>query len=110
MAREAVGDPFEALGHAHRREIVEMLRSGDRSVQELADAMPISRPAVSRHLKLLKQAGLVTDRAEGTRRLYRLDDEGLEEVRGYLERVWGEAAARYRMAASNITPRRPTRR
>lgn len=110
MARGAVGDPFEALGDPHRRELVEMLRAGDRSVQELADAMPISRPAVSRHLKLLKQAGLVIDRAEGTRRLYRLDDEGLEEVRVYLERVWGEAAARFRMAASSTTPRRPTRR
>ncbi|HVF07575.1 MAG TPA: metalloregulator ArsR/SmtB family transcription factor [Actinomycetota bacterium] len=110
MARAPAGDPFDALGDPHRREIVEMLRAGDRSVQELADAMPISRPAVSRHLKLLKQAGLVSDRAEGTRRLYRLDDEGLEEVRVYLERVWGEAAARFRMAASSTTPRRPTRR
>lgn len=110
MARAAAGDPFDALGDPHRREIVEMLRAGDRSVQELADAMPISRPAVSRHLKLLKQAGLVTVRAEGTRRLYSLDGEGVEEVRDYLERVWGEAASRFRIAASNTTPRRPSRR
>ncbi len=95
------GDAFEALGDPHRRAIVELLREGDRSVQELADALPISRPAVSRHLRLLKQAGLVTDRAEGTRRLYRLHDEGIEAVREYLERVWGEAAGRFTMAAEN---------
>ena len=95
------GDPFDALGDPHRRAIVEQLRGGDRSVQELADELPISRPAVSRHLRLLKQAGLVTDRAEGTRRLYRLHDEGVEAVRAYLERVWGEAAARFTIAAEN---------
>ena len=70
-------------------------------MRELADALPISRPAVSRHLKLLKDAGLVVDRAEGTRRLYRLHDEGIEAVRSYLEQVWGEAATRYRMMADN---------
>ncbi len=70
-------------------------------MRELADALPISRPAVSRHLKLLKDAGLVVDRAEGTRRLYRLHDEGIEAVRSYLEQVWGEAAARYRMMADS---------
>ncbi len=94
-------EAFEALGDPNRRAIVELLRGGDRSVQELADALPISRPAVSRHLRLLKQAGLVTDRAEGTRRLYRLHDEGIEAVRAYLEQVWGETAARFRMAAEN---------
>ncbi len=99
------GDPFDALGDPNRRAIVEQLRSGDRSVQELADALPISRPAVSRHLRLLKQAGLVTDRAEGTRRLYRLQDDGIAAVREYLEAVWGEAAARFRLAADN-TPER----
>lgn len=72
---------------------------------ELAEQLPISRPAVSRHLRLLKEAGLVTDRAKGTRRLYRLHDEGIEAVRGYLEGVWGDAAARFRLAAEN-TPRR----
>jgi len=95
------GDPFDALGDPHRRAIVEQLRHGDRSVRELADALPISRPAVSRHLKLLKRAGLVTDRAEGTRWLYRLHDEGVEAVRAYLEGVWGEAAARFTVAAEN---------
>ncbi len=95
------GEAFEALGDPNRRAIIELLRTGDRSVQELADALPISRPAVSRHLRLLKEAGLVTDRAEGTRRLYRLHDEGIEAVRDYLEQVWGETAARFRIAAEN---------
>jgi DNA-binding transcriptional ArsR family regulator len=99
------GDPFDALGDPNRRAIVEQLRAGDRSVQQLADALPISRPAVSRHLRLLKQAGLVTDRAEGTRRLYRLHDDGIEAVRAYLETVWGDAAARFRLAADNTRDR-----
>ena len=94
-------NPFEALGDPNRRAIVELLRDGDRSVQELADALPISRPAVSRHLRLLKDAGLVSHRAEGTRRLYRLHDEGIEAVRLYLEDVWGDAAARFTIAAEN---------
>jgi DNA-binding transcriptional ArsR family regulator len=90
-------DPFEALGDANRRAIVELLGGGDKSVQELADALPISRPAVSRHLRLLKEAGLVADRPEGTRRLYRLHDEGLGAVRAYLTQVWGDAATRLRL-------------
>jgi DNA-binding transcriptional ArsR family regulator len=93
MAFETLdGDPFDALGDPHRRAILEALRDGDRSVQQLADTLPISRPAVSRHLRLLKQAGLVTDRAEGARRLYRLHDEGIAAVREYLEVVWGAVA------------------
>ena len=103
MTFEALpGDPFDALGDQHRRAIVELLRDGDRSVRELADDLPISRPAVSRHLRLLKRAGLVTDRAEGTRRLYRLHDEGIAAVQAYLEQVWGDAAARFRLAAQNL--------
>jgi DNA-binding transcriptional ArsR family regulator len=98
-------DPFEALGDAHRRTILELLRDGDRSVRELADELPISRPAVSRHLRVLKEAGLVRDRAEGTRRLYRLEDRGAEAVASYLREVWGEAIARYRLVAENTRPR-----
>jgi DNA-binding transcriptional ArsR family regulator len=97
----AARDPFDALGDANRRAIVRLLAAGDRSVRELADQLPISRPAVSRHLRLLKQAGLVVDRPEGTRRLYRLHDEGLVAVREYLEQVWGDAARRFRLAAEN---------
>src|SRR3954469_12846554 len=95
------GDPFDALGDPNRRAIVEQLRAGDRSVREPADALPITRPAVSRPLRLLKEAGLVTDRAEATRRRYRLHDAGIEAVRAYREQVWGDAAARFRIAAEN---------
>jgi len=94
-------DPFAALGDPHRRAIVERLANGEKSVQELADSLPISRPAVSRHLRLLKEAGLVSDRPDGVRRLYTLDDAGIAEVRAYMEQVWGEAAARFRLAAEN---------
>jgi DNA-binding transcriptional ArsR family regulator len=100
------GDPFEALGDPNRRAIVELLGAGDRSVQELADALPISRPAVSRHLRLLKQAGLVVEEPRGTRRVYRLHDDGVEAVRAYLERVWGEAAGRFRLVSDNTAPDR----
>lgn len=96
-----IGDPFDALGDPNRRAIVELLGAGGRSVQELADVLPISRPAVSRHLRLLKQAGLVTETPIGTRRIYQLHDQGVHAVRAYVERVWGEAAARYRLLAEN---------
>ena len=103
------GDPFEALGDPNRRAIVELLGAGGRSVQELADALPISRPAVSRHLRLLKRAGLVLEEPVGTRRIYRLHHEGIEAVRAYLEQVWGHAAARFALVASN-TKQKPRRR
>ena len=70
-------------------------------MQELADALPISRPAVSRHLRLLKQAGLVVEQPRGTRRIYQLHDEGVTALRAYVERVWGDAAARFQLVASN---------
>lgn len=94
-------DPFEALGDPNRRAIVELLGAGELSVQELADRLPISRPAVSRHLRLLREAGLVVERPRGTRRIYQLHDEGIASVQAYLERVWGEAAGRFRLLASN---------
>jgi DNA-binding transcriptional ArsR family regulator len=98
---EPAGDPFEALGDANRREIVEMLRGGGRSVREIADALPISRPAVSRHLRLLKEAGLVTEQPQGTRRIYRLDDQGIEALENYITQVWGDTVMRFRMMAEN---------
>ncbi|MBA2718298.1 MAG: winged helix-turn-helix transcriptional regulator [Chloroflexi bacterium] len=101
------GDPFEALGDPNRRAIVELLGADGatgRSVGELAGALPISRPAVSRHLRLLKDAGLVVEEARGTRRIYRLHDEGLDAVRAYLDRVWGDAATRFRLMAENTRP------
>jgi DNA-binding transcriptional ArsR family regulator len=102
------GDPFDALGDPNRRAIVELLGSGGRSVQELANELPISRPAVSRHLRLLKRAGLVREEPVGTRRIYRLHDEGIEAVRTYLQEVWGEAATRFSLVAANTAgARRP---
>ena len=95
------GDPFDALGDANRRTILRLLSDGDKPVQEIAEAMPISRPAVSRHLRLLKDAGLVAERPEGTRRIYHLEGAGLQAVQAYLEGVWGEAAARFRLLAEN---------
>jgi DNA-binding transcriptional ArsR family regulator len=99
------GDPFEALGDANRREILALLGAGEKSVGELADALPISRPAVSRHLRLLKQAGLVAERPRGTLRIYRLQEQGMEVVQAYLRQVWGEAAARFSLLAENTQPR-----
>jgi DNA-binding transcriptional ArsR family regulator len=95
------GDPFDALGDPNRRAIVELLGDRERSVREIADALPISRPAVSRHLKLLKDAGLVVEEPRGTRRIYRLHDEGVQAVQDYLVRVWQDAAVRFRMTAEN---------
>jgi DNA-binding transcriptional ArsR family regulator len=101
---QRAGDPFEALGDPNRRQILSLLGERARSVAELADALPISRPAVSRHLRLLKQAGLVAEEPCGTRRIYQLREEGLAAVQAYLERVWGEAAARFRLVAENSRP------
>jgi DNA-binding transcriptional ArsR family regulator len=99
------GEAFESLGDPQRRAIVELLRTGEKSVREIADALPISRPAVSRHLRLLKDAGLVTEEPRGTRRIYRLHDEGVAAVQAYLIQVWGDAATRFTLAAENIRPR-----
>ncbi len=103
------GDPFEALGDPNRRAIVELLGARGRSVGEIADELPISRPAVSRHLRLLKEAGLVVEEPQGTRRIYRLHDEGVEVVQAYLVEVWGDAMARFRLLAENTTPTSPAR-
>jgi DNA-binding transcriptional ArsR family regulator len=99
------GDPFEALGDPHRRTILRLLGEGDRSVGELARELPISRPAVSRHLRVLREAGFVREEPRGTRRIYALQGDGLDAVRAYLEQVWGEAGARFRLAAENTKPR-----
>lgn len=96
---QGAGDPFDALGDPNRREILSLLGSADKSVQEIAAVLPISRPAVSRHLRLLKEAGLVDEEPQGTRRIYRLREQGMQAVQAYLEAVWGEAAARFRLVA-----------
>ena len=94
-------DPFEALGDEHRRRILRLLSDGGKPVRQIAAELPISRPAVSRHLRVLKQAGLVAERAQGTQRIYALQADGLAAVQEYLEGVWGEAAARFRLFAEN---------
>jgi DNA-binding transcriptional ArsR family regulator len=101
---ETAGDPFEALGDPNRRAILSLLAEDGRSVQELAAALPISRPAVSRHLRLLKVAGFVAEEPQGTRRIYRLQEEGPAAVQAYLAQVWGEAGARFRLVAENTEP------
>jgi DNA-binding transcriptional ArsR family regulator len=102
------GDPFDALGDPTRREILRLLSAGDKAVHEIAATLPITRPAVSRHLRLLKDAGLVAEHAQGTRRIYHLEEDGMRAVQEYLEGVWGLAAQRFRMLAEN-TERGPKR-
>ena len=106
---EPVGDPFEALGDPNRRAIVALLGAGGRSVGEVAAELPISRPAVSRHLRLLKEAGLVVEEPQGTRRIYRLHDQGIAAVEVFLTQVWGDAATRFRLMAENTSPRTRSR-
>jgi DNA-binding transcriptional ArsR family regulator len=88
-----------ALGDPRRRQIFERLADRPSAVGELARQMPISRPAVSQHLKVLKESGLVIDRRDGNRRIYQLDPKGIDELRGYLERFWNQALAAFKAAA-----------
>jgi DNA-binding transcriptional ArsR family regulator len=104
-AQVAAPDPFEALGDPQRRQILALLGEHPRAVGELAELLPVTRPAVSWHLRLLKEAGLVSEERIGTRRIYALREEGLDAVAAYLERVWGDAAARFRIAAENTRRR-----
>src|ERR1700744_446914 len=99
--RSRASEALDALGDANRRAIVQILSAGGRSVQEIADQLPISRPAVSRHLRLLKGAGLVDDRPDGTRHIYELRGEGVEAIRAYFADVWANAAPRFRLVAEN---------
>ena len=101
MVTDLHGAALDALGDANRRAILEILGAGERSVQQIADQLPISRPAVSRHLRLLKDAGLVSDLPAGTRRVYRLREDGIEAVRQYFAQVWDEAIPRFRIVAEN---------
>ena len=91
---------FQALGDDTRREIFERLAVRPSAVGELARELPVSRPAVSQHLKILKSAGLVTDRAAGTRRVYSVDPTGLAAIRDYFEQFWQQSLARFAAAAS----------
>jgi len=95
---------LDALGDPTRRAIFELLGQGPRSVGEIAAELPVSRPAVSQHLKVLKTAGLVTQQAAGTRRVYRIDPEGVGEVRAYFDRFWTQALEAFRIAAEAPPP------
>lgn len=88
---EELADGWTALGDPTRRAIVAYLAERPRPVGELAGELPVSRPAVSQHLKVLRDAGLVTDEAAGTRRIYRLNPEGLADLRSELDRFWTRA-------------------
>jgi DNA-binding transcriptional ArsR family regulator len=90
---------LDALGDPTRRRVLERLRGGPCSVQEIAERMDVSRPAVSQHLKVLKEARLVVDRPEGARRLYSVDPRGIEAVRDWLEEFWDEALSAFKQAA-----------
>jgi DNA-binding transcriptional ArsR family regulator len=98
---------FAALADPTRREIFERLASEPSAVGELANELPVSRPAVSQHLKVLKEAGLVVDRAIGTRRVYEIDPHGLGELRAWLDRFWGEALEAFKAEVERDEPTPP---
>jgi len=91
----AYGNALAALADPTRRTVFERLRGGPRPVAEIASGMPVSRPAVSQHLKVLKEAGLVADRPEGTRRVYYIDPNGLGALRQWLDQFWDQALAAF---------------
>jgi DNA-binding transcriptional ArsR family regulator len=93
---------LDALGDPTRRAVFELLATRPLAVGELAEQLPVSRPAVSQHLKVLKEARLVTVRAEGTRRLYQIDPQGVAGVRDYFERFWTQALAAFKSAAEAL--------
>ena len=98
-----LADGWTALGDPTRRAIFERVAEQPRAVGELASELPVSRPAVSQHLKVLKDAGLVFDRPDGNRRIYQLDPAGLEALRGQLDRFWTSALANYKRVAEQRT-------
>ena len=89
-------DPVTALGDPTRRAVFELLADGPRAVGELAGRLPVTRPAVSQHLKVLKDAGLVDEEAEGTRRIYRLNEAGVLALRDQLDTFWNRALGNFR--------------
>jgi DNA-binding transcriptional ArsR family regulator len=95
----AYGTAIAALADPTRRRVFERLRGGPRPVVEIARGLPVSRPAVSQHLRVLKEAGLVRERREGTRNFYSVNGDGLAELRDYFEQYWDEALAAFKEAA-----------
>ena len=103
-------DAFAALGDPTRRRVFERLGVGPASVGDIAAGLPVSRPAVSQHLKVLKDAGLVTDRPEGTRRVYQIDPDGLGRPRAWLDQFWTVALDAYAAEiARQVTARKGTK-
>jgi len=103
----AYGMALQCLSDPTRRAVFERLRAGPQSVGALAAGLPVSRPAVSQHLKALRQAGLVSDRPQGTRRVYYIDPEGLGELRRWLDQFWDEALESFRHEVErSVSPRR----
>jgi DNA-binding transcriptional ArsR family regulator len=100
LADRTAGDPWAALGDPSRRRILRLLASRPASVAELAEGLPISRPAVSQHLKVLKDSGLVVVQPQGTRRIYRVDPAGLAALRAELDSFWGTALANFAQLAA----------
>lgn len=92
------GSGFSALADPTRRSIFERIADRPAAVGEIAGELPVSRPAVSQHLKVLKHAGLVIDEPDGTRRIYRVDPEGVDALRGYLDQFWNQALAAFKRA------------
>ena len=99
----AYQNAFTALSDPTRRAVFERLIDGGQPVGRIARGMPVSRPAVSQHLKVLKEAGLVTDRAEGTRRVYSIDPKGLGALRRYLDQFWDQALEAFAAEAEKDT-------
>ena len=95
---------LSALGDATRRAVFEQLRRGPASVGEIADRLPVSRPAVSQHLKVLKEAALVVDEADGTRRVYAVDPRGLAEIRSWLDRFWDQSLRAFKAEVERKLP------
>ena len=98
---EAYGSAIAALADPTRRAIFERLREGPLAVGELARGLPVSRPAVSQHLRVLKEAGLVSERRNGTRRLYRIEPDGIAALRAYFDEFWSRALDAFKAAAEN---------
>lgn len=96
-----------ALGDPTRRAIFESLARKPKAVGEIAAELPVSRPAVSQHLRVLKEAGLVTDRADGTRRIYQVRQQGVQAIHGYLDQMWGQAMAAFQAEAERRAGRAP---
>jgi DNA-binding transcriptional ArsR family regulator len=95
-------DALGALGDPTRRAIFESLALQPMAVGQLAAELPVTRPAVSQHLKVLKRAGLVTDQADGTRRIYRINQEGVRAIHSYLDQMWSQALAGFQQAARQM--------